>query len=79
MSLWPEGREDSKVPPPKPRSSGTSVARGSARRLLFLRVRICSARPGPRYPYLAEETFPTDAAHRRFVESYNTRRVGRPR
>ena len=29
-----------------------------------------------RYPYGAEQAFPTDAAHRRFVETYNTRRVG---
>jgi len=28
-----------------------------------------------RYPYGAEEAFPTDAIHRRFVETYNTRRV----
>ena len=32
-----------------------------------------------RYPYSADEVFPTDAAHRRFVETYNTRRVGRAR
>jgi hypothetical protein len=30
-----------------------------------------------RYPYDADEAFPTDAVHRRFVEVYNTRRVGR--
>ena len=30
-----------------------------------------------RYPYGAEEAFPADALHRRFVETYNTRRVGR--
>ena len=30
-----------------------------------------------RYPYGADEAFPTDAMHRRFVETYNTRRVGR--
>jgi len=30
-----------------------------------------------RYPYGAEEAFPTDAIHRRFVETYNTRRVER--
>lgn len=30
-----------------------------------------------RYPYGADEAFPTDAEHRRFVEMYNTRRVGR--
>jgi tetratricopeptide (TPR) repeat protein len=29
-----------------------------------------------RYPYGAEEKFPTDALHRQFVETYNTRRVG---
>ena len=29
-----------------------------------------------RYPYGADEAFPADAAHRRFVETYNTRRVG---
>jgi len=28
-----------------------------------------------RYPYGAEEGFPADALHRRFVETYNTRRV----
>ncbi len=28
-----------------------------------------------RYPYGAEEAFPTDAIHRRFVETYNRRRV----
>src|SRR5437899_3653502 len=27
-----------------------------------------------RYPYGAEQAFPTDAAHRRSVETYNTRR-----
>jgi len=32
-----------------------------------------------RYPYGADEAFPSDAAHRRFVETYNTRRVGRGR
>ena len=32
-----------------------------------------------RYPYGGDEAFPTDAAHRRFVETYNTRRVGRGR
>jgi len=30
-----------------------------------------------RYPYGADEAFPTDAEHRRFVETYNTRRVER--
>jgi len=30
-----------------------------------------------RYPYGADEAFPTDALHRRFVETYNTRRVER--
>ena len=30
-----------------------------------------------RYPYGADEAFPGDSAHRRFVETYNTRRVGR--
>ena len=30
-----------------------------------------------RYTYGADEAFPTDALHRRFVETYNTRRVGR--
>src|SRR5438445_649582 len=30
-----------------------------------------------RYPYGAEEAFPADALHRQFVETYNTRRVGR--
>jgi hypothetical protein len=30
-----------------------------------------------RYPYGADEAFPADTAHRRFVERYNTRRVGR--
>jgi hypothetical protein len=30
-----------------------------------------------RYPYGAEAAFPSDTAHRRFVETYNTRRVGR--
>jgi Tfp pilus assembly protein PilF len=30
-----------------------------------------------RYPYGREEAFPADADHRRFVETYNTRRVGR--
>jgi len=29
-----------------------------------------------RYPYGVDEAFPTDVAHRRFVETYNTRRVG---
>ena len=29
-----------------------------------------------RYPYGAEEAFPSDAAHRRFLETYNTRRGG---
>src|SRR6266513_3945021 len=28
-----------------------------------------------RYPYGGDEAFPTDATHRRFVETYNTRRV----
>ena len=28
-----------------------------------------------RYPYGADEAFPADAAHRRFVQTYNTRRV----
>jgi Tfp pilus assembly protein PilF len=28
-----------------------------------------------RYPYGADEAFPNDAAHRRYVETYNTRRV----
>ena len=28
-----------------------------------------------RYPYGVDEAFPTDAAHQRFVETYNTRRV----
>jgi len=32
-----------------------------------------------RYPYGADEAFPTDALHRRFVETYNTRRVLTPR
>ncbi|HKW39935.1 MAG TPA: FG-GAP-like repeat-containing protein [Gemmatimonadales bacterium] len=32
-----------------------------------------------RYPYGGDEAFPTDAGHRRFVETYNTRRVGRGR
>ncbi len=32
-----------------------------------------------RYPYGADETFPTDALHRQFVESYNTRRVASSR
>ena len=31
-----------------------------------------------RYPYGADEAFPGDAAHQRFLETYNTRRVGRP-
>src|SRR5439155_1514873 len=31
-----------------------------------------------RYPYGAEQAFPTGAAHRRFVETYNTRRVLTP-
>src|SRR5205814_8718470 len=31
-----------------------------------------------RYPYGADEAFPTDALHRRFVETYNTRRVPTP-
>jgi thioredoxin-like negative regulator of GroEL len=31
-----------------------------------------------RYPYGAEQSYPTDAAHRRFVETYNTRRVLTP-
>jgi len=30
-----------------------------------------------RYPYGAEEAFPADVLHRQFVETYNTRRVGR--
>jgi VCBS repeat protein/tetratricopeptide repeat protein/ASPIC/UnbV protein len=30
-----------------------------------------------RYPYGVDEAFPGDPAHRRFVETYNTRRVGR--
>jgi len=30
-----------------------------------------------RYPYGGDEAFPTDVAHRGFVETYNTRRVGR--
>ena len=30
-----------------------------------------------RYPYGADEAFPRDATHRRFLETYNTRRVGR--
>ena len=30
-----------------------------------------------RYPYGADEAFPGDSAHRRFFETYNTRRVGR--
>ena len=30
-----------------------------------------------RYPYGADEAFPGDTAHRRFIETYNTRRVGR--
>jgi len=32
-----------------------------------------------RYPYGADEAFPGDSAHRRFVETYNTRRVLTPR
>jgi hypothetical protein len=32
-----------------------------------------------RYPYRADEAFPTDPAHRRYVETYNTRRVVTPR
>jgi hypothetical protein len=32
-----------------------------------------------RYPYGADEAFPADAGHRRFVETYNTRRVERGR
>jgi hypothetical protein len=32
-----------------------------------------------RYPYGADEAFPADEAHRRFVETYNTRRVARGR
>ncbi|HEV8305091.1 MAG TPA: hypothetical protein VGQ25_09040, partial [Gemmatimonadales bacterium] len=31
-----------------------------------------------RYPYGAEETYPTDAGHGRYLETYNTRLVGRP-
>jgi tetratricopeptide (TPR) repeat protein len=31
-----------------------------------------------RYPYGAEAAFPTDPAHRRYLETYNTRVVGRP-
>src|SRR2546425_12782390 len=30
-----------------------------------------------RYPYGADESYPTDAAHRQYLETYNTRRVGR--
>ena len=31
-----------------------------------------------RYPYGADETYPGDAAHRRYIEAYNTRRVLTP-
>lgn len=30
-----------------------------------------------RYPYPPNEAYPSDAAHRRYLETYNTRRVGR--
>ena len=30
-----------------------------------------------RYPYGADEAYPTDQAHRRYLEDYNTRRIGR--
>jgi hypothetical protein len=32
-----------------------------------------------RYPYGPDEAYPGDAAHRRYIESFNTRRVGPPR
>jgi len=32
-----------------------------------------------RYPYGADEAYPTDAAHQRYLEAYNTRRVERYR
>jgi len=32
-----------------------------------------------RYPYGSDEAYPTDPAHRRYMEAYNTRRVGRDR
>ena len=30
-----------------------------------------------RYPYGADEAYPKDAAHERYLQTYNTRRVGR--
>ncbi len=32
-----------------------------------------------RYPYGSNEAYPTDAVHQRYIETYNTRRVGRYR
>jgi hypothetical protein len=32
-----------------------------------------------RYPYGPNEVYPTDPVHRRYIEQYNTRHVGRQR
>jgi hypothetical protein len=32
-----------------------------------------------RYPYGPNEAYPTDPVHRRYIEQYNTRHVGRER
>jgi hypothetical protein len=32
-----------------------------------------------RYPYGPNEAYPTDPVHRRYIDQYNTRHVGRAR